>query len=159
MLREIERADAAAGLIWCLQLRFPELNRLAIWLLGRSGGTLGATEVVAFYRHADVQMRREVARALMRMRAWSELRHMAIIDTDPQVRRLATPAKKREFATRFAALAAAGVTPARQSPAPGPMPLVWNVSSDAGRPPKPGWWLRQVLERIHRLLRGEAPSQ
>ena len=96
MLREIEQADAAAGLIWCTKEPFPELNRLAIWLLGRSGGTLGASSVIEFYRHPDVRMRREVARALVRMRAWVELAHLATIDSDSQVRRLATPSQEKE---------------------------------------------------------------
>ncbi len=156
MLREIERADAAAGLIWCTKLHFPELNRLAIWLLGRSGGTLGAASVIEFYRHPDVRMRREVARALVRMRAWRELDHMAAIDSDPQVRAPGHTPRKKDFAARFAALAASGITPAQHSESPGPMPLVWDVAPDAGRPPKNASWIRAILERIHRLLGGEA---
>ena len=158
VLRGIERADAAAGLAWCLQFRFPELNRLAIWLLGRSRGTLGAASVVAYRRHPDVHIRREVARTLVRMRAWNDLRRMAAIDSDPQVRRLAAPREKQSFASRFAALAASGITAARPSAEPGPTPLVWNVPPDAGRPPKAASWIRHILERIHHLLRGEAQT-
>jgi hypothetical protein len=159
VLRKIQRTDSAVGLIWCTTVRFPELNRLAIWLLGRSGGTLGATAVIQFYRHPDVRIRRDVARALKRMRAWNELRQMAAIDSDPQVRRLATPPKQKEFATRLAALTAGGIAPARPSNSPTPMPLVWNVGPEVGRLPKAAWRIRQILERIHRLLHGAARSQ
>jgi hypothetical protein len=34
------------------------------------------------------------------------------------------------------------------------MPLVWNITQLGGRRPKSAAFIRAILERIHRLLRG-----
>lgn len=133
----------------------PVLRLLAIWLRGRCRGSLGTSSLALFATHPDDKIRKEVARALRRMGAWVQLREMADNDTSERIRRMATaeplrPYRDRlaEFSGHFAHFEVPSVS----------FPLFVSPEVDVrqGRPPKPGWVIRVILERIHRLITGRS---
>jgi hypothetical protein len=159
--RELIRQAQALGrkriISWVIETtKDPALRTLAIWLRGRWGGTLGIKSVAAFAKHRDEQTRKEVARALRRLGAWVELREMAESDLSERVRRMATPRLARPFEGRLTDftrhVAARPVTPHEL-----PLFVSPEVDLSQGKRPKPGWFIRLILERIHRLVWKHSP--
>lgn len=128
------------------------LRILAIWLRGRAGGTRGTSVVARFSVDPDTQTRKEVARALKRMAAWSQLRKMEADDPSPRVRQMASCRPAQSYEARLAKLtqdlSRLEVTPVEQK-------LVVSPELDLrnGRPPKSSSFMRMILDRIRRLVR------
>jgi len=155
-IREIEHMACRAALCLAIESTADErLRRLAIWLRGRCRGTLG-TSIVARYRTSpDPAIRKEVARALMRMDGWAELRQMEREDPDPRVRRMAVQPSPRPYAARLDSFVRC-VPRLDVEPDETPLIVAPDVDPAAGRPPKPAWLIGMILERIHRLVSGLA---
>ena len=148
-IREIERINPSGALTLVVDRTDNErLRYLAIWLRGRCGGTLGASTVSRF---SDRTLRKEVTRCLKRLSAWAELRDIAESDPDPQIRQLATRSPSKPYATRLAGFSQ---HIPRRMIARSKSELVVSPKLDVreGRPPKPRWLIRAVLERIHQLV-------
>lgn len=155
-IREIERLNSRAALTLVI-LRAPtaHLRRLAIWLRGRSGGYLGTSNVARHGADPDPAVRKEVARCLNRMSAWADLRQMERCDPDARVRRFAAQKLHQSYEIRLRSFSS-HVVPRKVSPEETPLLVADDVDVRAGRPPKPDWMIRMILERIHRLVAGLA---
>lgn len=152
--RRIAGRPRVAGLIPCLNGPHPELVRLTIWLMGRKHAKYAIPLIAPYSQSINVRVRRETARALRRLEAWSELRTMAEFDSDERVCCLATPAPAKPFDQRMARFA--GDTreeqpAARRSRA---MTFIERVPMGPGKIPKTPEFIRALLERIHRLVHG-----
>jgi hypothetical protein len=157
-LRAIARSRSREALTLVVD-RAPDvrLRRLAIWLRGRCGGTLGTAIVARSSASPDCRTRKEAAHCLRRMSAWSELRRMAESDPDPRIRRIATQQPPKTFSRRLAAVSQF----ARQHDIEtGQRPLVESAELNlSGRPARRSWLIRLVLERIHQLVMECQPSR
>jgi len=135
--------------------RVPAMRRLAIWLLGRHTGTLGTKAIARHMGDSDVILRREVARALRRKQAWSEMRALQADDPDSRIRKLATQATPDAHQRRLRVF----LDDISSRPVHSPRaPSTWNVdlSTAPGRPPKSEWLIRRLLEHIRLLVHGKA---
>jgi hypothetical protein len=153
-VREIERINPRAALTLVVDRTVNHrLRYLAIWLRGRCGGTLGASTVSRFSTSSDRALRKEVTRCLKRLSAWAELRAIAETDPDPQIRQLAKQSPSKPYAARLAGFSQhiRRRIIARSTPE-----LVVSPELDLtqGRPAKPRWLIRMILDRIHRLITG-----
>lgn len=132
----------------------PGLRTLAIWLRGRCRGKVGISGINAFRDDVRFQTRKEVARALQRMGAWSELREMAATETDPRIKRVATVQPPKPYATRLANLTRhLSKRIGRRSPRE--LFVSPEVDFEHGRPPKSVQLIRMILKRIHTVLAGK----
>ncbi len=153
--RHIASARRISGLIECLKQGDPELVRLTIWLMGRTRAASATWAIAPFFREsASDRMRYEVARALRRLGAWAELRTMARGEPHPRVRRLAAAPAPKSFDRRFERFACRVRSVATGIMDRQPMPLVVRRPFGPGRRPKAPEFIRAILERIQRLVRG-----
>jgi hypothetical protein len=97
-------------------------------------------------------MRREVVRALHRMQGWSALRKIAAIDEDPVVRRMAKPRTPPGYRYRLQEFLGK-VAPRAVCPTRPPLIITEHCDMAAGRPAKPQWMIRYLLERIEYWVR------
>lgn len=133
----------------------PTLRVLAIWLRGRCGGSLGTASLAKFSTHPDDQTRKEVARALKRMGAWVQLRPMAECDPNPRIRRIATIQASRAYGLRLTDFSSH--FPKREvRSVQRELVVAPELDLSQGRPPKPRWVIRGILERIHHLVGGHS---
>jgi hypothetical protein len=126
---------------------------LAIWLRGRLGGLVGTSTLATFCQDAHLQTRKVVARALVRLQAWAELREMLKQESDPRIRNIASSTPVRSYHQRLAAFASHAEhleTPAAKRR----LFVAKDVDLRLGRPAKPIELIRAILERIHRLVMG-----
>jgi hypothetical protein len=147
-------------------------SRWAIWLLGHSRNKSAVAPLRPYLQHPEPTFRKEAARALRRLGAWGELVALQQ-DRDERIRRLATPRPEPEYlkpppppeAPTAAARFARALERLREhslagerGPAPegSPMPYWSAASLGEGKPPRPDWWLRRILLRIHEAIRGSA---
>ena len=100
--RRILGSCSTAGLVRSVKQGSETEQRIAVWLLGRARDHSATCVVNAVVWHQPVAMRREAARALRRLGAWTELRWLAVNDPDERVRRIATPRPSRDFSSRLA---------------------------------------------------------
>lgn len=152
--RRIANWPRVHAMITCLEQPDEETVRLAIWLLGRKHAQYGIPFVEPFSRSQHVRVRREAARALRRLGAWSELRAIYEYDTDDRVCRIAMPEPPKPFTqrlVRFTGDANDDVPAARHSRV---MSFFVRVPIGPGRPAKPSELIQAILERIHRLVHG-----
>lgn len=163
LIRQVQLLEATPVLCLVIERTAdPTLRILAIWLRGRCGGSLGTSSLARFATAGespsrspeDDRTRREVARALKRMGAWTPLREMAEHDTDPRIRRIATAQPARPYRQRLAEYTQ---RVSRVSAATGQQPLVVAPDLDLsqGWPPKSRSVIRATLEQIHRLVTGQ----
>lgn len=135
--------------------RDPILRVLAIWLRGRCRGSIGTATLVKFADHPDFHTRKETARALQRMSAWRTLAVMAEADPSERIRRLATSTPARPFTKRIADfkrhLARIPVPAKRKT-----LYVAPQLDIGHGTPPKSPALIRAILERIRRLVTGNA---
>ena len=129
-----------------------EVIRLAIWLRGRCGGSIGSSLVAAHTKSESPRIRRAAARCLLRMHAWQHLTKM-FEDSDEYVRRLANQLPlSRSFEERLEDFAtgvqhrpvAHGTTRLLVSP---------DVTIEKPIPPRPREFFRRLLLRIRRSVR------
>jgi hypothetical protein len=152
---EVRHVNAGVVLAYAAQrTRHPGLRCLAVWLRGRRGGTIGTPIIACLYRTTDFTLRKEVVRALQRMHAWAPLRRIEACEGEPRIRRLAGQRPARTYASRMGQFL--------QQVAPRKLPLSSPVLHEreglnlhGGLPPKSPSFIRAVLERIRRLVRGE----
>ncbi|MCA9197076.1 MAG: hypothetical protein KDA87_06030 [Planctomycetales bacterium] len=101
-IRQLPHRGAAAVLCYVIATSTDQqTKRLAVWLRGHCGGTLGTREVVQACRESSDQIRKELVRTLQRTSAWSDLRCFAENDSSPRIRRLAAERKTRMFGERL----------------------------------------------------------
>lgn len=153
-------------------------SRWAIWLLGRSRNKNAVAPLRPYLRHPEPTFRKEAARALRRLGAWGDLNSLQNAP-DERTQRLATPRPEPEYLKPAAVVATepaslvptAAVRFARaleslrehsrrgerdSAPVGSSMPY-WSVASfGEGKPPRPAWWLRRILQRIQTAIRGSA---
>ena len=150
--RRIIRNGRVTACFLNLNQRDSESICIALWLVGRMQAKHGVSIVADYRSHADARVRREAARALRRLGAWSELRSMAD-DTSPLVRGFTRDDGPRPLAVRLERF--------KQLVAPLDRPKThvresWfaSLSIESGRQPKPAHLIRALLERIRRLVHG-----
>lgn len=152
--REIERLNPRAALTLVIdRTDNRRQRRLAIWLRGRCGGTLGASTVARFSTSSDRALRKEVTRCLKRLSAWAEIRGIAANDPDSRIRKMATPSPPKPCAARIARFSR-NISRHRIVPRERQFFVSPNLDVTRGRPPKPRWLIRHVLERIQRVVTG-----
>lgn len=133
----------------------PIVLRLSIWAAGKAGSRYATKSIVSHSQHPDIQVQREVVRALRRLSAWFELTRIAAESEQPEIRQMAENVSLRrdDFSDRLAHYLAC--THARPLAA-GHAELVLSPSLEVGkgRLPKSGWQIRRTLRRIRLLVRG-----
>jgi hypothetical protein len=129
----------------------PALRRIAVWLRGRCRGNLGVATLARLWHTDDVGVRKEIIRALKRMDAWDYLRVIETVDSNPRIRRMARPSRRRAFSVRLSRfLARIGRHDAGQ---PAPLLVSENCEPGGGRPAKSSVFIRRILEHIRWLVR------
>ncbi len=127
--------------------------RIAIWLRGRCGGYVGSSIVAKLARDRDDGIRKQVAICLRRLSAWPALRQMASNDPSPRIRAIANqpaiPSHSRRQ-SRFLE----NVEALKTSSTEMPLRIASSVTFNEGRPARPDWLIRQILNRIHALVTG-----
>jgi hypothetical protein len=100
--RHVLRSRPIAGLFWCLIYGEAEAQRMAVWLLGKCGDPAAVPALLRLARHPWPALRKEVARSLRRLGAWSELRALAQRESDPIVLRFTVQPPPKSFESRLA---------------------------------------------------------
>ncbi len=153
-IRRMKQLDPRAALTLVIALTANEdVRRLAVWLRGRCGGSLGTTIIFQFARAPNWRTRKVVAQCLKRMSAWSQLRWIASTEVDPRVRRIAAVQPPREYTDRLADYCD-HVPTTEITPASTPMFIAPHDDAVTGRPAKPKWLIRLLLHRIQKLVSG-----
>jgi hypothetical protein len=160
--RAIQAKRPIPGLVWCIARGDSGTRRLAIWLLGRVGNRYTASVVAALSHDSDVRVRKEVVKALRRLKASAELREIAARENDPIIRRIASSAEvpPREFSERMAKFLDNDVAVVEQPDAAdsGAKPLYVNTTIGDGVPPRSRWYMRLILEHIRWLVGRNVPK-
>lgn len=153
--RRLAADQPLAGLVLTLIQGNDESRRLALFLLGRGGNSKSIPLVHLFACHSRRRIRLAAVQALRRLRARAELSEILAHENDPGIRQVAGAVIGRAFDSHLRRFLEDGIRPL---PAAGfrsvPPPLLWNVSSSAGRPPKSADFIHAILRRISRLLHG-----
>jgi hypothetical protein len=127
-------------------------RKLAMWLRGLCGGTLGAPHLLQTALRLPPDQQAVFARAFQNMGAWAQLRELQQI---PELVRRYPRAVRNQVSRPFSRRLARYVAhiPRRQTPS-STMPLIWadSAGSSGGRPAKPLWLIRLVLDRIRWLV-------
>ena len=153
--RQIIATRPLAGLALALHQGDGVTKRLAIWLLGKCDARLATSLIVDYRENPDPKVRRAVARALRRLGAWSDLKWFELNDPDTSIQRLATvlAQRPRAFSDRLRQFAGPPSQVAEsQDRFESRMPLVWDANHFDGKPPKPAWLIRRILERIRQAV-------
>jgi hypothetical protein len=157
-VRDVLQAPPRAVLAhFAAQTRDPACRRLAVWLRGRCRGTMGTLTFGRLWAHADPPLRRELARAFNRMDAWDYLRRIEESDPNPRVRRIARQPSPRSFGGRLASFLS-GVRPRDVAKTETDLFLHDDFDPTGGRPAKPRWLIRRLLEHIRSLVHGPFES-
>jgi hypothetical protein len=159
--RLIEYYEPVVGLMCWADRGEGPCRTIAIWLLGRIR-PLRDVSVIARCHNADPHVRRHAAKALWRMEAWALLRELAADDPDPVVRRIAEHAARppADFQSRLSRYVRDEVhsKALEELPRRERLQLYLNAVPGVGLPPKSPAFIRMILERIRRLVRGD-PSE
>jgi hypothetical protein len=157
-VREVMHAPPRAVLAYSAERTDdPVRRRLAVWLRGRCRGTLGTLAFGRLWAGADLPLRKELTRAFNRMDAWDYLRRIEENDPVPRIRQMARQTASRPFDSRlarFVACVARSESPGREAP----LFLHEEFDLAAGRPAKPPWLIRRILEHIRLLVRAPADT-
>ncbi|WP_442485376.1 hypothetical protein [Aeoliella sp. SH292] len=130
---------------------------IAIWLLGRCASRQTSEVLDQLPVDEDVRLRRHYVRALHRVESWPRLRQIARRHPgDPYVKRLLRRNSLDTFARRVSRFAQ-HVDRSYESDAAmaSRMPLWFRDTEWIETPPKDPSWIRELLERIKRWVRGE----
>jgi hypothetical protein len=157
VLEVMETPPRAVLTYFAVQTGDPDCRRLAVWLRGRCRGTLGTVAFGRLWANADLPLRKELTRAFKRMDAWDYLRRIEKDNPDQRIRRMARQPAPQSFGGRlvnYLSRVARGEMPK------GATPLFLNdeVDFDGGRPAKPQWLIRRILEHIRALVHGPRES-
>jgi hypothetical protein len=154
-VREVMAAPPRAVLAYfAAQTNDPACRRLAIWLRGRCRGTLGTLMFWRLWADAELSLRRELTRAFKRMDAWHYLRRIEEDDPDPRIRQMARQPVPRSFDSRLLRFLNC-VHPTETPKGETTLFIHHEVDLDSGRPAKPRWLIRRLLEHIRALVRGQ----
>lgn len=157
-IREVMEAPPRAVLVhFAVQTRDPACRRVAVWLRGRCRGTLGTVAFGRLWANADLPLRNELTRAFKRMDAWDYLRRIEQCDPDPRLRRMARQPVPPSFDGRLVSFLS-GVALSDTAKRTTPLFVHDDVDLDGGRPAKPQWLIRRLLEHIRSLVRGPRES-
>ena len=153
-IRDIERLDAREALTYVTQRTQSENVRcLAVWLRGRCGGQFGAELIGECRSDSNETIRKEVARSLKRMQAWSLLREIEATDASPRVCRMARSTEPRSHEDRVGDFLRdkprLSVPRSRME-----LQISDECEFNSSRPPKSRWFIRLILLQIRRLVRG-----
>ncbi|MEZ6119652.1 MAG: hypothetical protein R3C28_24225 [Pirellulaceae bacterium] len=155
-IRKLPYRGSAAVLCHIITTATDEQSqRLAVWLRGHCGGTLGTREVVQACRVSRDGIRKELVRTLKRTSAWSDLRFFAANDSNARIRRLAATGKTRLFDERLDAFAH------NQTALPHPMKRRTSLFVDrsvtlfCAFTGKSDAMIRVLLQRIQAAVRGK----
>jgi hypothetical protein len=150
--REVVQSPPRALLVYVAgEATNPAVQRAAIWLRGRCRGSLGTASLARLWTSADVGLRKEITRAFKRMEAWDYLRVIETSEPNPRIRRLATQSTRRAFAVRLARFLAR--IKRREVGHPAPLFISDECDPTGGRPARPRWYIRRILEHIRWLVR------
>jgi hypothetical protein len=159
--RAILADEPIPEMLWCVVFGKGLSRRIATWLLGRVRYHRGVAVLATHCQYeADPALRRQVAKAFLRLEAWSQLRDMAALDRDPIVRRIAASASRppaafqgrlSRFLNEDVKASAVPAGPRRERPT-----FFVNATPGVGLPPKSPWFIRMILERIRRLVHGSS---
>lgn len=100
--RRLHRDRPIAGLLWCSLYGDVEMQRIAVWLLGKSGNRAVIPALLRLAPHPQQSIRKEVARSLRRLNAWAELRAISGREADPEVLRFTVQPPPKSFPSRLA---------------------------------------------------------
>lgn len=157
-LRQVLQLNARVGLTWLVECATESWHlRLALWLRGRCGGALGTPIVAKCLLSTDELVRKEAVRALRRMNAWAELHAVAEYDANPRLRRLAScrpPPDLRARVERFTEHIRAVPYETRSRP----LYVAPSVALDSCPHVRSRSYIREILDRIRRLVRGAPTS-
>ncbi len=154
-LADVEPAAIRLYLLDCPDRMTP----IAVWMLGRCATRLQHFDLFEFSIDASRATRTHAARALRRVEAWEKVARLS--EASPGDRRIAwyahAPTTKRVFAARLQNFAE-HVDQSRAAEASGPSRMsLWFADLDWVRhPPKSVALIREILQRIHRLVRGRS---
>lgn len=95
---------------------------------------------------------REVVRALQRMQGWAELRHVAETSRDGRIRAMALQKEPKPYNSRLTEFLSHVSEHEVPESTQGLVPE--DIDLSHGRPPKPTWAIRALLDHIRRLVRG-----
>jgi hypothetical protein len=130
---------------------------LGVWLWGKCADRFRLYGLSAFCHDRSPQVRKHVAKALRRLEAWTFLQEMATANPDDvMIQQFATPpTSHRPFPERLTNFARnVDDSRAGEVVTPSQMPF-WRLQRDwEGRSPKSGWYIRLMLWRIRRWVRG-----
>ncbi|MCC6508231.1 MAG: HEAT repeat domain-containing protein [Pirellulaceae bacterium] len=151
-IREIESLNCRSVLsLIADRTSDPKMRLLAVWLRGRCGGYIGTTILSRYTRSPSFQLRKETARALNRLSAWSVLAEVAESDSSERIRRIATPPLPKPHSRRLEDFSR-NVQPIRVTLKPPPIWISPEVRPSEGKRPKSVLLIRQILEHIHALV-------
>jgi hypothetical protein len=155
-LREqIRHIHAGAVLAYAAgQTNHAALQCLAVWLRGRSGGKIGTPVIANLYRTTDFTVRKEVVRALQRMHAWAALRRIEWCEQSPRIHHLARQRPAKAYRSRMDRFLQQ-VAPCKLPLGSGRLHEQDGLNLHGGLPPRSPTFIRAVLERIRRLVRGD----
>ena len=128
-------------------------GRLAIWLRANCGGSFGAARILRLYDNANDATKATIARTLKKMHAWSELSQIEHCATNSRIRNIAKPRPPKEFEERIQKFAR-NVDTSPIATRSGKLVIADDLDWGGGKPPKPVWRIREILQRIHLLVRG-----
>lgn len=143
----------------------PRERRLALWLRGRCGGSIGAWQLYQLAVRGNLETQRDVARALQKMGAWAQVRALAqLTELARRWPRFVSQPPARDFQSRLDLYLAkvpeleipgTVVGGADLSPVCAPQACPAGTMKWGGKPAKPAWLIRLVLDRIRFLVSGE----
>lgn len=153
-IRTVRRSKCRATLAYLIEFALDsQLQLIAIWLRGLCGGYVGTSAIAKYADAPNERVRAAVAGALQRLSAWALLETMSTNDQADHVRRIAAQRRRRQFNARLRRFTGNVRTiPCDYSP----RQLYESRAVDvySVHPPKPVTWIRQILERIRRLVHG-----
>ena len=143
----------------------PRTRKLALWLRGRCGGSIGTSQLYQLALRGNFETQRDVARALQKMGAWAQVRELAKL---PQLARRAPRFLKQPPTRNFNSRLDVYLEKIPKRPIPAQQGNESDLRPDfvpatcrqgnmksVGKPAKPAWLIRLVLDRIRFLVSGE----
>jgi len=130
---------------------------LTLWLLGRTANRLKTYELEKADAEQSALVRRHFARALSRVGLWVRLRQLANDYPDDQfVQSMFDLPQKEKFAERLSRFAERmDDSGAAEAALASRMPLWTRHELSEPTPPKAAGWMRAILQRIRRWVRGD----
>ena len=162
LFREILTRDiwSRVDLAYLLEAGDPRLQTIIVMLLGKCASRRNLRGIDRHTQSSNPMVRKQVAKALLRLEAAAALTRMARDWPDDEwVHRFAREKRGMAFSKRLSRFVANNVDASQVDQATGNSPMTywardryWHVS-----PPKNRWFFRRILMRIQRWVRGPNP--